>query len=631
MNFKYILLLFLIFHTSINLSSQTIKEKIPIENYLNNAVGTTVTKKVAAQINAVPSFVKYELQVVKLPGTPYDMCIPPSANIAFCTLPEEKKLLIISLSKAEIIDSLSFKYKPEKMIMSDDGEMIYVATNNWTSYGVGPGLIYAISTSDYHHVTEMFPDATPQFPKVYVGPFFDMQLDENNSLIYLIDDRFIYVMNFKQNLLVDVIDKPQGNGFLNAFDSKGRKLFGLGSVVGFPFYMIDVDSHIVKMIQPDENHRFFGLSFPILSPDKSRLFVTVSDSNYNIKGMDIFDAKSGDLIKFIPRLTTIGGLVYNEDSTLAYLNEGEFIVEKSDVLDLSSLSKIGEINGGGNSGITSSDKRFFYSAKYGTPKDRQIDFVDYFHPDLTVTDLKLNYCFSIDVEPEETYISVYRAIAVSGDDKFVAITNPPLNSVSIVSNIEETTPGAVSLVAPLDSSEITEENEEFIWNSLPDVQKYHLQISDSGSFNNIIYEDSLIDLNNSNISLPKEPAKYFWRVRARNPIGWGSWSNIKTFSKVLTAATESFGNFPRDFSISQNFPNPFNPTTTINFSVPYACGVSVIIYDALGREVAEIVNEYKSAGLYDIKYDASKLKSGIYFYRMTAGKFSETKKFILLK
>ena len=86
-----------------------------------------------------------------------------------------------------------------------------------------------------------------------------------------------------------------------------------------------------------------------------------------------------------------------------------------------------------------------------------------------------------------------------------------------------------------------------------------------------------------------------------------------------------------DFSLEQNFPNPFNPNTKISWQSPISGNQTLIIYDVLGNEVAKPVNEFKSAGKYEINFDASELSSGIYFYKVAVGKFAETKKMILLK
>ncbi|MBU1039165.1 T9SS type A sorting domain-containing protein [Patescibacteria group bacterium] len=88
---------------------------------------------------------------------------------------------------------------------------------------------------------------------------------------------------------------------------------------------------------------------------------------------------------------------------------------------------------------------------------------------------------------------------------------------------------------------------------------------------------------------------------------------------------------PTEFQLYQNYPNPFNPTTNIQYSLPEPAEVSLIIYDMLGREVVTMVNEYKNAGVHNVKFDASSLSTGVYIYRIVAGKFVETKKMTLMK
>jgi hypothetical protein len=88
---------------------------------------------------------------------------------------------------------------------------------------------------------------------------------------------------------------------------------------------------------------------------------------------------------------------------------------------------------------------------------------------------------------------------------------------------------------------------------------------------------------------------------------------------------------PAEFVLSQNFPNPFNPSTRINYFVPQESFVSIKVHDFLGREVMILVNETRPIGSYEIVFDASNLPSGTYFYTMIAGDYSTTKKMILLK
>ena len=88
---------------------------------------------------------------------------------------------------------------------------------------------------------------------------------------------------------------------------------------------------------------------------------------------------------------------------------------------------------------------------------------------------------------------------------------------------------------------------------------------------------------------------------------------------------------PNEYNLAQNYPNPFNPTTTIQYSIPQRSNVTLKVYDLLGNEVAALVNEEKERGVYTVNFDASQLSSGIYFYRLQAGSFVQTKKMILIK
>jgi photosystem II stability/assembly factor-like uncharacterized protein len=88
---------------------------------------------------------------------------------------------------------------------------------------------------------------------------------------------------------------------------------------------------------------------------------------------------------------------------------------------------------------------------------------------------------------------------------------------------------------------------------------------------------------------------------------------------------------PTEFYLEQNFPNPFNPSTTIQFSLPKSGDVTLKIYNLLGEEVKTLVDEYKEIGNHSIQFNANNLASGIYFYRIQAGSFVQTKKMILVK
>ena len=89
--------------------------------------------------------------------------------------------------------------------------------------------------------------------------------------------------------------------------------------------------------------------------------------------------------------------------------------------------------------------------------------------------------------------------------------------------------------------------------------------------------------------------------------------------------------FPSSYVLRQNYPNPFNPSTTIEFALPKSAYVTLRVYDLLGRQVGELVNEKLEPGMYKTQWNASGLASGVYFYRLQAGEFTETKKLLLLR
>lgn len=115
--------------------------------------------------------------------------------------------------------------------------------------------------------------------------------------------------------------------------------------------------------------------------------------------------------------------------------------------------------------------------------------------------------------------------------------------------------------------------------------------------------------------------------------GLGSSGGIGGFIKYAlpSGIVGNNGVVPESFSLSQNYPNPFNPSTTIKFALPKSGNVTLKIYNSIGKEVETIVNEVMGAGTYEVSYDASKLNSGIYFYRISANGFTDTKKMMLVK
>ncbi len=119
-------------------------------------------------------------------------------------------------------------------------------------------------------------------------------------------------------------------------------------------------------------------------------------------------------------------------------------------------------------------------------------------------------------------------------------------------------------------------------------------------------------------------------------VGTGYRSNPQKYEAFLLdrghiTNVEDEKQIPSEFNLTQNYPNPFNPTTKISWQSPVGSHQTLKIYDVIGNEVATLVDEYREAGSYEITFDASKLSSGIYLYKLQAGSFVEVKKMTLIK
>lgn len=109
----------------------------------------------------------------------------------------------------------------------------------------------------------------------------------------------------------------------------------------------------------------------------------------------------------------------------------------------------------------------------------------------------------------------------------------------------------------------------------------------------------------------------------------GLW--IAEFDTIATGVKKISGTVPMEFTLHQNYPNPFNPSTTISFSLPRSEFARLKIFDLTGREITTLISKNLAAGNYSFKWDANNQPSGVYFYQLQAGQYSETKKLLLLK
>lgn len=160
---------------------------------------------------------------------------------------------------------------------------------------------------------------------------------------------------------------------------------------------------------------------------------------------------------------------------------------------------------------------------------------------------------------------------------------------------------------------------EWVW-----VNGMHTTTSDATTGPDVW--DALIDINNTSFSIViTTQGEHPYHCTPHITQGM-----VGTITATNPNAVNDNENNPNKFQLSQNYPNPFNPSTKIRFSIPEESQVSIKIFNALGQEVSTILNNVVKSGTHTVNFDATELTSGVYFYKISAGSFTDTKKMLLI-
>ncbi len=193
------------------------------------------------------------------------------------------------------------------------------------------------------------------------------------------------------------------------------------------------------------------------------------------------------------------------------------------------------------------------------------------------------------------------------------------------------TPLAPLLVYPPPATPGLPINLAFVWNSVPTATNYRIQLAIGGDYTTPAVDTTGITDTTALVTGLALNRIYYWRVKAINAIGSSAWSGSNNFRTYTGVELTQNDGLPSEYMISQNFPNPFNPTTSIQFALPRMEHVVLRVFDMLGREESTLVEDNLPAGRYTVTWNASNAASGMYFYRITAGSFIVTKRMLLLK
>ena len=182
------------------------------------------------------------------------------------------------------------------------------------------------------------------------------------------------------------------------------------------------------------------------------------------------------------------------------------------------------------------------------------------------------------------------------------------------------------------SASLIEGNVNLTWNEADDADFNYFAVyrsTESGfvpTDQNRITTTTNTNFEDSNVELE---TNYYYVVSAFDFNG--NQSNFSNELDVFVTSVAGDQGIPTEFALNQNYPNPFNPTTSIKFELPQAAHVSIVIYDAVGKEVAKLVNQDMNAGYHNLQWNAAGYSSGVYFYRMEADNFVQVNKMLLLK
>ena len=179
------------------------------------------------------------------------------------------------------------------------------------------------------------------------------------------------------------------------------------------------------------------------------------------------------------------------------------------------------------------------------------------------------------------------------------------------------------------------------WNEVPDAQYYYITIS---HYNGEILKEVTLIAQHQDIQILEGTLEYntsyFWKVQACNVFGGGPWSEISYFQTLSyvdpnvgadNAVIKNKISSGKQIKFYSNYPNPFNPTTKINYEILTNSFVKITVYNVLGKEVKTLVNSYQNAGMHTIEFNASSFASGIYFCRLESNGIVTIGKMNLIK
>jgi hypothetical protein len=191
-------------------------------------------------------------------------------------------------------------------------------------------------------------------------------------------------------------------------------------------------------------------------------------------------------------------------------------------------------------------------------------------------------------------------------------------------------PEAPILVSPASRQFVFDNQVELKWGEVDGADQYRVQLAMDGDFRMVV-ADSTMNMASTRMSVYGYGLQWYWRVSAKNEEGWGPWSLRRSFTTVIESTSLHESELPYDWYLGQNFPNPFNPSTNIQFGIGATEPVRLDIYSLAGQLVKSVDFGMLTSGSHSISVDLGRLASGLYLYQISTPSFRQSKKMTLIK
>lgn len=194
-----------------------------------------------------------------------------------------------------------------------------------------------------------------------------------------------------------------------------------------------------------------------------------------------------------------------------------------------------------------------------------------------------------------------------------------------------------NLIEPIDNSSHNDDEVNLIWNTdssesqINELINFTIQIAEDVHFQNYLVDKSNLDSTTYTFSELESNRTYYWRIRENVGNESGDWSNVWSFETESITNTSDEERIPKNTTLKDNYPNPFNDVTRIRYTISEQEHVSISVYNAVGHLVTTLVDETMESGVYDVEFDSSGLSSGTYLYKMRTESHMDTKPMMLIK